>query len=205
LLEEDLAAIRQEAVSRWLGVTGNDPEVAGLLDGLVFTVSDLDGRALAQTFNTTIRIDVDAAGNGWFIDPTPGWNEEFALSGQAGALLANTDSDAYAKYDLLTVVMHEIGHALGIADVHQPGALMNQELHGGTRAKISAEDAGLISLDGAQGGNQNGAELSDQEKILGGLDEFASWAEGLGTSCCRRSACPSSTSGSMTCGTPRPA
>ena len=178
--EQDLAAIREEAISRWTEASGNDPEIAQYLDQLVFTISDLDGRALATTFNATVRIDVDAAGNGWFFDLTPAVDEEFVLAGPAGSLVADPDSVAYAQYDLLTVVMHEIGHTLGLADINQPGALMNRQLSGGTRARITAEDAALISFDAAATGNLDGTELSDQEKILGGLEQFALWTERLG-------------------------
>src|SRR5262249_24346762 len=44
------------------------------------------------------------AGYGWFIDATPADDSEFP---------ATPESPAYGKVDLLTVVVHEIGHALG--------------------------------------------------------------------------------------------
>ena len=180
LREQDLVAIREEAVSRWTEAAGADPRVAHYLEQLVVTLSDLDGRALATTFNATVRIDIDAAGNGWFVDATPATDGEFARPGPAGSLLADADSEAYAKYDLLTVVMHEIGHVLGLADINQPGGLMNRQLSGGTRAAVAAEDAALITVDAATIGDLNGAGLSDEEKILGGLDAFAQWAKDLG-------------------------
>ena len=180
ITEEALTRLGAEAISGWQTASGDAPEVAEYLNQLVFTISDLDGRALARTSGTTVTLDVDAAGNGWFVDTTPGSDGEFSLAGPAGSLLAGADSEAYAKYDLLTVLMHEIGHVLGLADINQPGELMNRQLSGGTRADISAGDAALISFDASAMGNLDGAELSDQEKILGGLDAFADWAEGLG-------------------------
>jgi hypothetical protein len=54
-------------------------------------------------------MDADAAGYGWFVDPTPWDDAEFT----AGA--------APAGMDLLTAVMHEFGHILGFRDV--PAAL----------------------------------------------------------------------------------
>ncbi len=175
-----LDSVSDEAVSRWLSATGNDPEYAAALDQISFVVSDLGGRTLAQAFGTTIRIDTNAAGNGWFVDPTLDSDVEFAIAGPSGSLLADTDSEAYAKYDLLTVAMHEIGHVLGLDDINvQSGMLMSGQLTAGTRAMISGQDASGISLNAIQTGDVSGAALSDQEKILGGLDAFADWAEEL--------------------------
>lgn len=40
-------------------------------------IADLEGLRLGQVAGTTVWIDVDAAGRGWFVDPTPGRGEEF--------------------------------------------------------------------------------------------------------------------------------
>jgi hypothetical protein len=68
--------------------------------------------------------DLDAAGNGWFIDATPADDSEC------------TDGSAPAGMDLLTVVMHECGHVLGFTDLSS-GAdtanLMYETLSAGVR------------------------------------------------------------------------
>ena len=56
-------------------------------------------------------IDVNAAGYGWFVDGTPLDDAEFDLL--IGELTASQESVAMGRMDLLTVVMHEIGHVLG--------------------------------------------------------------------------------------------
>jgi DNA/RNA endonuclease G (NUC1)/PKD repeat protein len=67
----------------------------------------------------TITIDDDANGVGWFIDTTPQDNSEFRRGdGGTGGLgdyyITDPNSPASGKYDLLTAILHEMGHTLGI-------------------------------------------------------------------------------------------
>lgn len=80
------------------------------LDAVSFRLDDLpDGELGYQTAAAAgaslITLDRDAAGHGWFVDPTPWDDSEFAPG------LA--DSPAHGRVDLLTVLAHEMGHALG--------------------------------------------------------------------------------------------
>ena len=61
----------------------------------------------------TILIDHNANGLGWFIDPTPLDHSEFSQTLADTALLATADSEAHGKYDLLTTILHELGHLAG--------------------------------------------------------------------------------------------
>ena len=61
----------------------------------------------------TILIDHNANGLGWFIDTTPFDHSEFSHTLADTALLATADSEAYGKYDLLTTILHEMGHLAG--------------------------------------------------------------------------------------------
>ena len=88
-----------------------------------------------------IVLDVNAAGNGWFIDPTLNQDEEF-LPASSG-LLSAINPAAMNRMDLLTVVMHELGHKLGLDDIHSqlhPDALMNETLSIGTRRLPTSEE-----------------------------------------------------------------
>jgi len=68
----------------------------------------------------TIILSSDAAGVGWFIDPTPFDNSAFGTQIGPDAYEATGDSPAVSRYDLYTVLLHEIGHLLGI-DPQIPG------------------------------------------------------------------------------------
>lgn len=64
-------------------------------------MADLSGRRLGEATSTHVVIDVNAAGFGWYVDPTPH---------------DQTDDVIGARMDLLTTVTHEIGHVLGYED-----------------------------------------------------------------------------------------
>jgi hypothetical protein len=72
---------------------------------------------------------MSAAGHGWFVDDTPYESSEYRLID--GTLSAEPNSDAYGKMDLLTTVMHEIGHVLGYE--HGADELMQVTLAAGLR------------------------------------------------------------------------
>jgi Ca2+-binding RTX toxin-like protein len=104
--EADLAPIIDAAIALWAEALGE--EAVSALHDVEFQVGDLSGQILGLSGNGTVFIDADAAGYGWFVDPTPLDDSEFT-GGTADGM------------DLLTAVMHEFGHVLGFRDV--PAAL----------------------------------------------------------------------------------
>ena len=95
-------------------------------------LADLPGAELGRSTANGVVIDTDAAGHGWFIDTTPTENEEYTGGGYV--LSASDDEDASGRIDLLTVVLHELGHELGYADGELP--VMAEALETGQRIML---------------------------------------------------------------------
>jgi hypothetical protein len=105
--------------------------LAKLRDATV-SIADLGGAALGMAYpgRHAITLDDDAAGWGWFVDPTPYDDNEFVLPGDQG------EQD---RMDLLSVVMHELGHLLGYE--HDDEGVMAEALEAGTRPTVGHESA----------------------------------------------------------------
>jgi hypothetical protein len=117
LTSEQLELIRAAAIARWEVVA----EIGTSLRDVIH-IADLPGNLLGIVRQGVVFIDRDAAGRGWFVDPTPNEDEEF----EASSLISGVD--------LLTVLLHEFGHVLGLghaADAEDE--LMLGELSAGVR------------------------------------------------------------------------
>jgi hypothetical protein len=101
-----------------LSLFNSPTQLTSYLAGAINTninIADLTDGALGQTTGTTITLDTNAAGNNWFIDVTPADNSEFLPTSNPYEWVAKEGSAAYGKMDMLSVLLHEYGHALGIA------------------------------------------------------------------------------------------
>ena len=130
LAPADLAPIVAEAALRWAQASG-DPQLAARLGAVEIRITDLSGSYLGLTVGGTIWIDKNAAGYGWFIDPTPGDDEEFALAAGVQTRQALDGTVAAKRIDLRTVVTHEMGHVLGLE--HSEEGVMQERLAPGVR------------------------------------------------------------------------
>ena len=117
LTYDQLDPIIAAAFNRWTGSSLFDESMLSRLNGVTFLIADLEGDALALAVDDTVIIDVDAAGHGWFVDDTPYQDAEYMPLGNDEVLEAAENSAAYGDMDLLTVVMHELGHMFGYRDM----------------------------------------------------------------------------------------
>jgi hypothetical protein len=106
--------------------------------------ADLPNGAVGQTIGSNITLDTNAAGHNWFIDATPWDNSEYLPTSNPYEWVAKEGTAAYGKMDMLSVLLHEYGHALGIdhsADNHD---YMSTTLTPGVRRMPSAEELALM-------------------------------------------------------------
>ena len=152
LTTKDLEAITSAAQAVWAAET--ESRIAPSLE---FVVADLPAGVLGvaellpRTLDPSspsgrITLDVNANGVGWFIDDTPLDHSEFSSHATGGSLFAMPHMPAANRYDLITVVNHEVGHLLGLG--HDRDGLMAPVLELGVR-RLGHEEHG-----------RNGAELS---------------------------------------------
>lgn len=125
--------IFQTAVDIWAS-TQLTEEQSGLLSTVTFHVRDLTDGHLGAASNHAVFLDINGAGYGWFVDSTPLMSEEFELVG--GELVAVPGGPADGQIDLLTVVLHELGHVIGLEDlsaVQDENDLMFRDIAAGLR------------------------------------------------------------------------
>jgi Tol biopolymer transport system component len=137
LVEGDLDSIVAQAIADWAGLGLATDQLEALVD-VRFVIADLPGAQLGLAERDTIFLDLNAAGHGWFVDPTPASDEEFIVSA-AGRLTA-IDPAAIDRIDLLTVVSHELSHTLGLGDLDASvETLMSGTLETGLRREPGVE------------------------------------------------------------------
>lgn len=110
--DKQLQTIVAEAERR-LAIT-KGTQVLSAMSGVSVQIVDLPGNTLGEVVGDTVYIDRDAAGYGWFVDSTPADDSEFSSFLGDYALAARKGTDAMSRVDLLTTVMHEMGHVLGL-------------------------------------------------------------------------------------------
>ena len=114
LTQAALDAVVAAAIERWVAAGVTDEQLAAL-QAVKFDIADMPGIYLGTSSANGIQLDSDGAGFGWFIDRTPGDDVEF---GGTGTALTGLNGSAANRIDLLTVVLHELGHVIGLEDTY---------------------------------------------------------------------------------------
>jgi len=128
----DLTPLVWQAIAAWESA-GLDAASVAALQSLSFEVADLPGRYLGWATRDRIVLDIDAAGYGWYVADARGVvSDEFEIS------------DLKSQMDLLTAVMHEMGHVLGLADLVGEDDLMAGVLQPGVRHLPTLNDVDQV-------------------------------------------------------------
>ncbi|NET08656.1 MAG: hypothetical protein F6K16_28965 [Symploca sp. SIO2B6] len=130
-----LEAIRQAAIDQW---TRLDLSVEQLdaLENTPLRWDSLSGTYLGLHSADGITLDIDAAGQGWFVDPTPWESSEFSIPASTTELQAEVSDAPFGHIDLLTVVTHELGHAIGLDHPHEKRGDTNYVMNAGISTGI---------------------------------------------------------------------
>ncbi|MDF2377692.1 MAG: Ig-like domain-containing protein, partial [Verrucomicrobiales bacterium] len=174
--EEDLERLASEAVARW-EATGLTQEQMEALERIRYSVTDLEGSVIGATEDDLIVLDIDAAGFDWFVDDTEWLDEEFVEIDGILKAASGEDMDGLALegIDLLSVIMHEQGHILGLLDqrAYGDGGIMDGLFDEGERRIITsgvADGAVPGSLDGVHFAITSAGIAGDTLSIVGDVD-----------------------------------
>lgn len=118
LSQAELDDFVDAAIARWTA-TGLTAEQIAALRAMTFTIAAMPGDSLGSFQPGLITLDDDAAGRGWFLDATPLDDSEFGRAFSATRMQTGPSGAPAGHYDLLTTVMHEMGHALGLGDRYE--------------------------------------------------------------------------------------
>jgi VCBS repeat-containing protein len=140
LSQAELNLIVEAAIQRWADAGATAEELTAMRL-VAFTVENLAGLSLGSSEAGHIILDDNAAGFNWFIDTTPGEDSEYAVADYGLRALPGTV--AAIRVDLLTTIMHELGHQIGLEDTYagaDAGELMYGYINPGQRRLPDAGD-----------------------------------------------------------------
>ena len=123
-----------EAITRWQAI-GVDVSKLGSLD---IRITDLPDATLGLASGNTIWLDDNAAGWGWFVDATPKSDSEFTDA---------VDQGEQNRMDLLSALVHEVGHLLGVEHSKHDDNVMFETLAAGERSAMPRHhDLAMLAL-----------------------------------------------------------
>jgi RHS repeat-associated protein len=108
-----------QAESLWQAAVGHSVPLNFSLQVVNLPAGEL-GETRVETWDAqgnptaaTILLSPNGTGTGWFIDSSPSSSSPFLAPVSPSSELAPAGSDASGRYDLLTTILHEIGHIEG--------------------------------------------------------------------------------------------
>ncbi|MDZ4709100.1 MAG: Ig-like domain-containing protein [Saprospiraceae bacterium] len=104
------------AIQLW-ETTGITKEQIAILNNLEFKVDDLRTLHLGETDGQNILLDKNANENGWYI----GQDDDSKLFNRLISVTRSyttEETEAAGRVDLLTTILHEMGHSLGLTDTY---------------------------------------------------------------------------------------
>jgi Matrixin len=107
--------------------------------------SDLAGTAVGLATGNSITLDTNAAGHGWFVDTTPDDNSEFLATSDPNVWIARAGSAADGKMDMLSVLLHEYGHVIGLDHSADSSDALSPVLQPGVRKLWSETDLAKLN------------------------------------------------------------
>ncbi|MCH7645444.1 MAG: hypothetical protein IH974_11500 [Myxococcales bacterium] len=131
----ELQPLIAEATRRWTELGAAVPDVD-------VWITDLPDDHLGLALEGRVYLDVDGAGHGWFIDPTPSEDSEFSVRLEDGGWMAPEGSEAFGAADLLGVLFHELGHTIGLDHGELEALTGSPELESLSVRHASASDGG---------------------------------------------------------------
>jgi hypothetical protein len=133
LSNEDTSTLTQEAIALLLPRAIDLWVAAGVprsrLEAARFSIRDLP---------------VGQAG-GWYVDASGGQSGDFAQDSTPTSFLAVPGSSAYSRLDLLTVLVHELGHIAGLPSIDTASDAMSLVLSPGQRRLPSSLDVQMLN------------------------------------------------------------
>ncbi|MEO5914482.1 MAG: Ig-like domain-containing protein [Luteolibacter sp.] len=143
LSQEQLDLVVSTAINRW-ELTGLSEDQAARLRSLKFEVSQLPNGYLGEAGGNNIRVDRNAGGAGWYMDASTASDALFGTATSDTRHYTDPTSSAAGRVDLLTTILHEMGHSLGLPDtyrVEDRNSIMFGQLTTGERRIPSMDQA----------------------------------------------------------------